>query len=131
MHKTILPLASSHTVPPNHHPQQQQLAHQHPPIAHMTTQGQAPPLVYYNGMPQAGGLYCQQTKMVILVHMSGQVINFAGQYPPSAGTPPMLQVPNQQASPVMSTYYASTQQPYHANTKPANQANQQPQGYYF
>jgi hypothetical protein len=54
-------------------------------------------------MPQAGGLYRQQTNMAIPVHMSGQVINFAGQYPPSAGTVPMLQVPNQQASPIMST----------------------------
>jgi hypothetical protein len=70
--------------------------------------------------------------MVIPVHnMSGQVINFVGQYPPSTETMPMMQEPNQLASLMMSPYYATNQQPYCANNQPTNQANQQPQGYYF
>ena len=43
----------------------------------------------------------------------------------------MMQVPNQEASPMMISYYAPNQQPYQANYQPINQANQQQQGYYF
>jgi hypothetical protein len=69
--------------------------------------------------------------MAIPVQMPGKMINFVDQYPPSAGTAPMMQVPNQHTSPMMSPYYATNQQPYQANIQPAYQANQQLQGYYF
>ena len=128
MHKNILPLAAGRTaLLTTRHPQQQQLARQCPPIAHMRMQGQAPPPVYYTGMPSAGGSYCQRTNTAFPVHAPCQVIYFVGQYPPSARIAPMMRMPNQQASPMMSPYYAPNQQPYHAQ----NQANQQQQGYYF
>ena len=85
-------------------------------------------------MPPASGSYRQQTNMAIPVSQPGQaMMNFVGQYPPGAGTTPMMQLPNQQASPMMAPYYAPNQQPYHTNTQPPNQYNQQPQlqGYYF
>jgi hypothetical protein len=135
MHKTILPLVSGCTAP-NRRPQQQQLSHQRRPIAHYPAQGmtwqQAPPPAHFSGMPPAGGSYRQQTNMAILVSQPGQaMMNFVGQNPPDAGTALMMQLPNQQASPMMAPYYAPNQQPYHTNTQLPNQYNQQPQGYYF
>ncbi len=83
-------------------------------------------------MPPAGGSYCQRTNMAIPVYQPGQAImNFVRQYPPGTGTAPMMQLPNQQASLMMAPYYAPNQQPYHTNTQPPNQYNQQLQGYYF
>jgi hypothetical protein len=83
-------------------------------------------------MPPAGGSYCQRTNMAIPVSQTGQaMMNFVGQYPPGAGTAPMMQLLNQQASPMMAPYYAPNQKPYHTNTQPPNQYNQQPQAYYF
>ena len=55
------------------------------------------------------------------------MINFVGQYPPSAGTALMMQMPNQQACQMMTPYYAPNQQSYQAK----HQAHHQQQGYYF
>jgi hypothetical protein len=88
--------------------------------------------VHFGGMSPAGGSYRQRTTMAIPVHQPSQaMMNFVGQYPPGIGTTPIMQLPNQQASPMMTPYYTPNQQPYHAPTQPPNQANQQPQGYYF
>jgi hypothetical protein len=113
MHKTILPLVSRRTAP-NHHPQQQQLSHQCWPIAHYPAQGmtwqQAPPPAHFSGMPPAGGSYRQQMNMAIPVSQPGHaMMNFVVQYPPGAGTAPMMQLPNQQARPMMAPYYAPNQ----------------------
>jgi hypothetical protein len=127
MHKTILPLVSGCTAP-NRCPQQQQLSHQRQPISHYPAQGttwqQAPLPAHFSGMPPAGGSYRQRTNMAILVSQPGQaMMNFVGQYPPGTGTAPMMQLPNQEASPMMAPYYAPNQQPYHTNTQPPNQYN--------
>jgi hypothetical protein len=98
MHKTILPLVSGCTAP-NHCPQQQQLSHQCPHIAHYQAQGmiwqQAPPPAQLSGMPPAGGPYCQQIYMAIPMYQPGQAMM---KYPPGAGTTPMMQLPNQLAT---------------------------------
>ena len=128
MHMSILPSAAGRAGPPTtRRPQQQQPAYLHLPIAHMSTQGPAPPPVYYTGMPLAGGAYRQCTNMAFPVQAPSQVINFVGKYPPGAGTVPMMPQPIQQASQMMTPYFAPNQQPY----QPQYQANQQQQGYYF
>ena len=130
MHKSILPLAAGRTGPPTTcHPQQQQPTYPpfHRPPSHMSTQGPAPPPAYYTGMPPAGGAYRQRTTMAFPAQAPGQVINFVGQYPPGAGTIPMMPQHIQQASQMTTPYVAPNQQPY----QPQYQANQQQQGYYF
>jgi hypothetical protein len=57
---------------------------------------QAPPPAHFSGMPPFGGSYRQRTNMAIPVYQPGQaMMNFVGQYPPGAGTAPMMQLPNQ------------------------------------
>ena len=128
MHKPILPVAAGRTgLPTTRRPQQQQPAYHCPPIAHMSTQGPAPLSAYYTGMPPAGGAYRQHMNMNFPTQAPGQVINFMRQYPPGAGTVPMMPQPTQQASQMMTPYFAPNQQPY----QPQYQANQQQQGYCF
>jgi hypothetical protein len=91
MHKSILPSSAGHTASTTtQRPHQQQATFHRPPVAHMSTQGPAPPPVYYTG--PAGGAYCQRTAMAFPAQVPGQVINFVGQYPPRTGTVPMMLV---------------------------------------
>jgi hypothetical protein len=61
LHKTILPLACSRTLPKNCCPQQQQLAQQHLPITYHPTQGttwqHATHPAQFGKIPPAGGTY--------------------------------------------------------------------------
>ena len=93
----------------------------------MSMQGPAPPPAYYTGMPMARGAYRQRTTINFPAQTPGQVINFVGHYPPGTGTKPMMPQSTQQASQMMTPYFASNQQPYQAQY----QANRQQQGYYF
>jgi hypothetical protein len=130
MHKSILLSAAGHTGPPTtHRPQQQQATYPpfHRPPSHMSTQGLAPPLAYYTGMPPIRGAYRQRTTMAFPAQAPDQVINFIGQYLPGTGTVPMMPQHIQEASQTMTPYVAPSQQPY----QPQYQANQQQQGYYF
>ncbi len=123
MHKSILPLTAGCTeATTTRCPHQQQATFHHLPIAHMLTQGPAPPPAYYTG--PARGAYHQRTAMAFPAQVPGQVINFVGQYPPGIGTLPMMPQHIQQASQMMTLYAAPNQQPQY-------QANQQQQGYYF
>ena len=129
VHKSILPSAAGHTaLPITHCPQQQQPAYHWLSIAHMLTQGPAPPPAYYTRMPPARGAYdLQRTNMAFPAQALVQVINFVGKYPPGVGIVPMMPQSTQKASQMMTPYFAPNQQPYQAQY----QANQQQQGYYF
>jgi hypothetical protein len=64
-------------------------------------------------MPPSRGTYRQQKTMAMLVYQSGQgmMINI-GQYQPSAGNMPMMQMGQQlNPAPMMMNYYAPNQQP--------------------
>jgi hypothetical protein len=108
MHKTILPSACGHT-PPNPCSQQQQLPQQHPPIAYYPPGGmiwqQPTPPVQFVGTLLSRGTYRQQTTMAMPIYQPGQgmMIN-VGQYPPSTGNLPMMQMGQQPtAVPMMRT----------------------------
>jgi hypothetical protein len=63
-------------------------------------------------MPPASGTYCQQTTMAMLVYQPGQgMMMNVGQYPPSAGNVPMMQMGQQPMAAPMMNYYAPNQQP--------------------
>jgi hypothetical protein len=113
MHKTILPLASGCTPPPNCCPKQQQLQQQHPMQGttwqHVTPPGQL------GRMPTISGNYRQRTTMAMPVYQPGQpMINFVGQNPAGAEPIPMMQmmqpVRQQMKMPMMTPYYAPYQQ---------------------
>ena len=87
----------------------------------------APPPAYYTGMPPAESAYRQRTNRNFPAQAPRQVINFAGQYPPGAGTVLIMPQPTQEASQMMTLSIAPNQQPYQAQY----QTNQQQQGYYF
>ncbi len=79
------------------------------------------PPIQFGRMPPSRGTYRQQKTMAMLVYQSGQgmMINI-GQYQPSAGNMPMMQMGQQlNPAPMMMNYYAPNQQP-----------NQQP-GYFW
>jgi hypothetical protein len=116
MHKTILPLASSCT-PPNRRPQQQQLQQQHPSIVYyppgnMAWKQPTPP-AQFSGMTPASGPYRQQMTMAMPVYQpdQGMMMN-VGQYLPSAGNVPMMQMGQQPTGvSMMINYFAPDQQP--------------------
>jgi hypothetical protein len=88
MHKTILPSASSRTPP---HPRQQQQQQQWPPISYYPTQ---------NTWKQPSAQFGQQFTMAVPPSQQGTaMMNYVGQFPPSAMTPqqqmPQQQQPNQ------------------------------------
>jgi hypothetical protein len=114
MHKTFLPLASGCT-PPNLHPQQQR-SQQHLSIAYYPPGGtawqQPTPPAQYGGMPQASGIYHQQTIMAMPVYQprQGMMMNVR-QYPQSARNVPMMQMGQQPlAAPMMMNHSAPNQQ---------------------
>ncbi len=128
MHKSILPSAAGCTgLPTTRHPKRQQPAYQCLPIAHMSTQGPAPPPGYYTGMPPGRG-------RVLPAHKHGL---------PRPGTRPSNQLrravsarshyrtnnatAHPRSKPYDDPYFAPNQQPY----QPQYQADQQQQGYYF
>ncbi len=96
-------------------PQQQQLLQQHPPIAYYPTEGtawqQPTPPAQFGGMPPASGTYRQQTTMATPVFQPDQgILNFVGQYPPSARNMPIVQMGQQPtAASMMMNYYAPNQ----------------------
>jgi hypothetical protein len=114
MHKTILPSVCGRT-PPNCGPQQQQLLQQRLPIAYYTSEGMAwqqpTTPAQFGGMPPASSTYRQRTTMAVPVYQPRQeMINFVGQYPPSARNMPMIQMSQQlMAVPMMMNYYAPNQ----------------------
>jgi hypothetical protein len=78
----------------------------------MAWQQPTPPM-QFGRMPLASGTYHQQATMAMPVYQPGQgmMIN-VGQYPPSAGNMPMMQMGHQpMVAPMMMNYYAPNQQP--------------------